>query len=123
MPYLERNSSGAVVALTSEPSGPEAEFVAPDHPDVLLFLAAGPGRPDSSSRSADGNANIDLLATDLSMIRVIEDVIDILITKNIIMFSELPLPVQEKLLRKKGQREKLFGVGDVIGNSDEEVML
>jgi len=116
MPYLKRNSAGAIIALTASPSGPDAEFRAADHPDVLLFLSAGPQDADERDTS------LDLLATDLSMIRVIEDVIDILIAKNIIMFSELPQPVQEKLLRKKGQREKLFGVGDVIG-SDDEVLL
>lgn len=118
MPYLKRNNAGAIVALTASPPEPGAEFKAADHPEVLLFLSAGPQGADPVEREG----SLDLLATDLSMIRVIEDVIDILIAKNIIMFSELPLPVQEKLLRKKGQREKLFGIGDVIGG-DDEVML
>jgi len=109
MPYLKRNTAGAVIALTAEPGDPGAELVAADHPEVLAFLATSKG----------GNAgSVDMLAADLSMIRVIEDVIDILIAKNVLMFSELPMAVQQKLLRKKGQREKLFGVGDILSSDD-----
>ena len=38
---------------------------------------------------------------DLDMVRVIEDVIDILIDKNIMLFTDLPDPVQNKILFKK----------------------
>lgn len=109
MPYLKRNTAGAVIALTAEADGPEAELVAADHPEVLAFLASGKG----GSASA-----VEMLVADLSMIRVIEDVIEILIAKNVMMFSELPMAVQQKLLRKKGQREKLFGVGDILSSDD-----
>lgn len=116
MPYLKRNSAGEVVALMAVESNDAREWASPDSPEVLLFLAGvQPG-------SDGGNANkLEMLAADLSLIRVIEDVIDILIDKNIIIFSELPAPVQEKLLRKKGQREKLFGVGDIL-SSDEGLL-
>lgn len=109
MPYLKRNSNGAVIALTSTADDPAAELVPADHPEVLRFLAAG---------SEAGQGSAAMLATDLAMIRVIEDIIDLLIQKNVIMFSELPKAVQDKLLHKKGQREKLFGVGDILSAED-----
>lgn len=104
MPYVERNASGAIVALTAEPGPSSREQLPATHPDVLHFLSA-----DAHSQGEDG-----LLAADLKMIRVIEDVIDLLVSKNVIMFSELPVPVQSKILAKKGQREKLFGSGGSI---------
>jgi hypothetical protein len=113
MPYIQRNNTGEVVALTTSSHDGAGEWAESNHPEVLLFLAG--------KREADRTEltnNLELLAADLSMIRVIEDVIDILISKNIIIFSELPLPVQEKLLKKKGHREKLFGVGDILSNDD-----
>ncbi len=116
MPYLKRNSAGDVIALTTSQSEDAVEWAAADSPDVLVFLATTNTAPDP------GQANkLEMLAADLSLIRVIEDVIDILIAKNVIIFSELPPPVQEKLLRKKGQREKLFGEGDIL-SSDEGLL-
>lgn len=112
MPYLKRNSEGAIVAVTAAPVEGGTEQVAPDHPELLLFLASG---------SEGAARNLELLAADLSMIRVIEDLIDLMIEKNLFMFSELPMAVQQKLLRKKGQREKLFGVGDIL-SSDEGLL-
>ena len=41
---------------------------------------------------------------DLDMVRIIEDVIDILIDKNIMLFTDLPDPVQNKILFKKNIR-------------------
>lgn len=48
-----------------------------------------------------------LAETDADMIRVIEDVIDVLIAKKIIDFKDLPEVVQEKLNERKSSREKI----------------
>ena len=109
MPYIQRNSAGEVVALRLTPQDDTNELVSADHPEVLLFLSTS---KDELTRG------LSLLRADLSMIRVIEDVIDLLIDKNVILFSELPMAVQQKLLRKKGQREKVFGVGDILSSDD-----
>lgn len=54
-----------------------------------------------------------VLQSDLEMIRVIEDVIDALVAKSVINMSDLPQPVQIKLLkRKKFRIEGKFQMGD-----------
>lgn len=109
MPYVERDSSGAIVALTAH-SGASSEFLSIENTEVLGFLT----RQSSSSSDV---ANVNLLAEDLKLIRAIEDVIDLMISKNMIIFSELPFAVQQKVLKKRGMREKLFGAGgDLIGS-------
>ena len=62
-------------------------------------------------RRGDGFASLDA-----DFIRVIEDVIDTLISKNVINITDLPLEAQTKLFGRKGYREratkdalKLFG--------------
>lgn len=65
---------------------------------------------------ADTN-NDDLIKTtmtkmDLEMVRVTEDIIDILIQKEIMLFTDLPEAVQNKLMFKRFLRESL--------NSDQE---
>ena len=114
MPYVERDERGAISALTCS-GGDSGEFLPGDHPEVLLFLAGA-----TATEGADG-AGLELLLSDLKLIRVIEDVIDLLIAKRVIIFSELPLPVQQKILQKKGKREKLFGGSDILG-SDKGIL-
>ena len=112
MPYIQRNEYGKVVALTFT-EGTSSEFLPVESPEVLQLLA---GQGDTSS--------LEMMLDDLKLIRVIEDLIDILISKNIIIFSELPLPVQQKILLKKGHRDKLFGSGSsIIGSESEEGIL
>ena len=111
MPYVIRNEHGKVTVLTDK-AGASSEFLAAEHPEVLAFLTAPQGDA----------ANVEMLLADLKMIRVIEDLIDILISKNIIIFSELPLPVQQKILLKKGYRDKLFGSGAYLMGSAEDIL-
>ncbi|MCX7164210.1 MAG: hypothetical protein WCI19_11380 [Betaproteobacteria bacterium] len=109
MPHVQRHPDGSIAALTAE-AGPADEFLPAEHPEVLQFLVR---HQDSGSPDAGGLA---LLLEDLKLIRVIEDLIDLLIAKNVIIFSELPVAVQQKIMKKRGYREKLFGAGgDIIG--------
>jgi len=111
MPYVERDATGNIVALTAV-AGAAAEFLPTEHPEVLQFLSQRtPGEHE--------HASVALLIEDLKLIRAIEDVIDLLISKNVIIFSELPLAVQQKIMTKRGYREKLFGAGgDIIGSEE-----
>ncbi len=109
MPYVERNEQGSISSLRQS-GGSDSEFLPVEHPEVLQFLVA------SADDAGENVSSIEMLFSDLKLIRVIEDVIDLLIAKGVIIFSELPLPVQQKILQKKGKREKLFGEVDIIGS-------
>ena len=72
--------------------------------------------PSSAPRRPRGEGFASL---DAEFIRVIEDVIDTLISKNVINITDLPLEAQTKLFGRKGYREratkdalKLFGDDD-----------
>jgi len=56
---------------------------------------------------------------DLDMVRVIEDVIDIMIDKNLMLFTDLPDPVQNKILFKKTIRNLSNGTSII---EDEELI-
>jgi hypothetical protein len=112
MPYIQRNEQHRIVALTAA-AEPGAEFLPVDDPEVIDFLVALP------ENAADNGKNTDLLLSDLKLIRVIEDVINLLVSKNLIMFSELPSAVQEKILKQRGYRDRFFGSGaDIIGTEE-----
>lgn len=99
MPYAIRNEKGEIIALTSQPNRENDVKVTFSDPDVIEFL----------TRDASGNIVKskfhELLMHDLQQIRILEDLIDLLIEKDIILFSELPQTAQEKLLHKKMKRE------------------
>jgi hypothetical protein len=103
MPFIRRNAEGAVDSLHRRDEG-GTEFLPDDHPDVRAFLGH-PAPPHEAFASLDAD-----------FIRVIEDVIDTLISKNVINITDLPLEAQTKLFGRKGYREratkdalKLFG--------------
>ena len=101
MPYIQRNESGAIVSLTALPVSDKDQFLPPDDPEVLEFLTH-----PKMGEGVREKATMELFAADLKMIRVVEDLVDLLTMKGIIMFSELPQAVQEKIICKRVTREK-----------------
>jgi len=112
MPFIRRDAQGAIDSLHRGPAE-GAEFLPDDHPDVRAFLAAPPGAAgDHGERFAE---------LDADFVRVIEDVIDTLISKNVINITDLPVEAQTKLFSRKSFRErasrdalKLFGDNDTV---------
>jgi len=93
MPYITRNAEGAITSLLREASSAETEFLAPDHPDVAAFLG--------------GPAGAAFERLDADFVRVIEDVIDTLLVKNVINITDLPEQAQAKLFARKSFRERV----------------
>lgn len=91
MLYAIRNSEGHIISL-SESKLPDSEPVALQDEEVLRFLAIG----------NDAITNGDFLEnSDLGIARILEDLIEVLVGKNLIMFTDLPEPAQKKLLSRK----------------------
>ena len=113
MIYVRRNDAGEVVALCREAlsAGVVAEggWVAADDkdPGVLAFCAGLTAGDDELSRS------------DAGFIRVLEDVIDLLIERSVILFTDLPAPAQEKLLARRKARAGRRDLGLLDDESDE----
>ena len=108
MPYIQRNQSGTIVSLTALPVSDADQFLHPDDPEVMHFLS----HPRVGDHGHE-KTSMELFAADLKMIRVVEDLIDLLTAKGLIMFSELPAVAQEKILCKRTVREK-FVSSDIL---------
>ena len=92
MPYVYRNSDGRIIGLSDEaPSEREEELDLSD-PEVLEFLQ---------------NAKNELSSSDSDTIRVIEDLVDVLIRKKLILLTDLPVPAQQKLTERQRMRNEL----------------
>jgi hypothetical protein len=92
--FVKRDASGAIVAVSQEPAeGFSGPMDAAD-PELRLFL-------DNA-----GVPSVDpLRQSDLEAVRVLEDLIDVLIAKGVVRFTDLPEPAQRKLLQRKSLRQ------------------
>lgn len=99
MLYIERDADGAIVAIRrADTPDPDSEPVSLMDDEVLAFLAATGERQSLSHL---------LMASDGSMVRVLEDLIDLLIAKNIILFTDLPPAARDKIMGRKRLRARL----------------
>ncbi|WP_319380580.1 hypothetical protein [Thiomicrorhabdus sp.] len=95
MVYIERNAEGNIERIEFDPSENREEISFYD-PELRQFLETMPNREETIKKILD--------KLDLDMVRVIEDLIEILIDKNLMLFTDLPEPVQNKLMFKKALR-------------------
>lgn len=110
MPYAKRDDAGKIVALHSAPSDDATEQVAPSDPAVLDFMLEA----ESSEASMQY-----LLRSDAELLRVVEDVVNLLVDKNLIMFTELPEVVQRKLEDRERARESLRDESGLMVDRDD----
>lgn len=109
MPYVTRDTDGKIVGISDRPTEQGQEQLSPDHPDVVAYLQhASPSvMMDELSRS------------DLEMARIVEDLIDVLISRNILNFTDLPLPAQRKLVGRQKLRRNLSVLTNLVSDRDE----
>lgn len=115
MPFVMRDGSGQVTAIYREMATGAEEYLPPSHPAVQAFLqhSAGAGPIDQPDKPA-------MLQSDLDMIRVYEDLTDILLSKNVVMLTDFPPAAQDKLMRRKRLRSSLSPITELLGDGDEE---
>lgn len=110
MLYVKRDTEGRIIALSNENPDDKLETVSSNDPEVIKFL----------TRSDPGTETFSFLKqSDLELIRVVEDVIELLVNKNLIMFTELPTAAQQKLMGRKRVRETLNQDSSLMIGKDE----
>ena len=97
MPYIHRDASGSISSLHRQAEPGAQEFLPDQHADVLGFIGQTEGAGEGSGFGR----------LDADFVRVIEDVIDALIVKNIINITDLPAEAQVKLFARKSFRERV----------------
>lgn len=96
--YVKRNSQGEVIALSSELREGYELITADEAMDVFKRIY-----PEAIKMQVTH----ELHHTDTQMIRVIEDLIELLIDKHIIQLTELPRAAQQKIFNRKKIRRLL----------------
>ncbi len=91
MIYASRDASGHIVSLHRD-AQPGSEALPSTHPEVLAFMGQG-----QESRQ--------FASLDMGLVRVLEDLIDALIRRNVLNITDLPMEAQLKLFDRKHFRE------------------
>jgi hypothetical protein len=98
MLYIERDNDGKILALHNKPVKGASEQKAIMDEEIIDFL----------NKSVDTDPWMQLLSlSDIGIIRILEDLIELLVRKNIILFTELPEEAQKKIRERKQLREKI----------------
>ncbi|MEE9544800.1 MAG: hypothetical protein V3V55_04280 [Rhodospirillales bacterium] len=111
MPFVKRDADGKITAVHMEAREDGLEEVSADDPEVSDFLYL------KHSEKQDGE---EWLNSDLALSRVLEDLIDLLIAKKYIMFTDLPAAAQQKLIGRRGLRKEFAYVETLFSTDDED---
>ena len=110
MPYITRNEKKKILSLHNEAQTEGQEFLPNNDLQILSFLR---------DESSDSEGQIFLNHSDTDLIRVLEDLVDLLTEKHIILFTELPIAAQNKLLQRKSVRKELHH--DLIDTEEDNI--
>ncbi len=108
--YLKRDAAGQVLAVSRTAEAGFDEETTANAPEVVALLGQG--------ACQNGGGHEALAASDMRLVRVLEDVIDLLIQRGLIRFTDLPQNAQSKLLERKSLRAQIHGL-DILDDTDE----
>lgn len=98
MRYVARDGAGNILAVYTEPQEGAEEALPVDSPELLSFVLG---------QDAEMALRAYMASTDADLLRIIEDLINVLIDRNVILLSDFPLGAQRKLMRRASIRDKL----------------
>ncbi|EPC03468.1 hypothetical protein L861_18185 [Litchfieldella anticariensis FP35 = DSM 16096] len=106
--YVKRDEQDRIELVSGGMTPDCREGIAPDSPELLAFLKQDQNRQLQELRS-----------TDLEFVRVLEDVIELLMDKGVISFTDLPDAAREKLMARQSLRRRVNSV-DLLDENDDE---
>ncbi len=109
MAYIQRDKNGRIAAVFETPQSETDEIVALHDPELVQYLAA-------SAKTED--VKVALSTSDSDFIRVLEDLINTLIDKKIILFTDLPYAAREKISSREKIRDHLNSLDNLMAEDD-----
>ncbi|MBT3360966.1 MAG: hypothetical protein HN403_15190 [Rhodospirillales bacterium] len=111
MPFVKRDEeNGEIVGVFHQPMQEGLEEVDSRDPELSNFLY---------DVLLDYGVRRDWISSDLSLVRVLEDLVDTLIENGTFMFTDLPDAAQEKLRGRRGLRKEFAYVETLFGSSED----
>ena len=104
MLYVQRDAEGRLIRVEAEPYSQATETLGTHHPEIQGWYA---------SQTAESNRQ-KLKQSDVEMIRVLDDLVQVLVNQGIIRITDLPAADHAKLLDRSQAREVLGGLSQLI---------
>lgn len=118
MPFVSRDSNGKINAIYNQATINSNEQLAVNDPELSAFLSS---TPDSTEPPPE--ELYDLRLSDLGLIRVLEDLVEVLIEKDVIRISDMPKIAIQRLKKRKMLRMKLAPYTKMMsGDKDTNVL-
>ena len=111
MPYVVRDKDGCVVSILASPAGDTSERLDASDAEIQAFF----GKDEAARQLQEV-----LVASDLSFVRVLEDLIGVLLDKGVLMLTDLPEAAQEKIMQRRDIRSHLSALSDLIEDEADE---
>jgi hypothetical protein len=112
VPFVRRDHAGNITAVSDRPGGGFSEEIEASDPQLIAFLT------DRFPLSAQAARNV-LAESDLKMVRLVDDLVELLIDKGLIRFTELPPAAMEKYLQRQTARYGLQNWSNLIVAEDD----
>lgn len=112
MPYVIRDAEGKIVQVFEQPVTGASEQIAPDSGEMKAFLENHTAHTVEALRRQ-------LAESDVGMARLVEDLIDVLISKGVIKFTDLPAAAGAKYLERLSTRERMHAVRSIIVDAND----
>ncbi len=109
MPYVTRNNKGEIVTIHQNKNDENAQWLEQNDSEITVFIN-NTVSPNKVKKALTGSDN--------EMARVIEDLVDLLMEKQIFVYTELPEAVQAKLNVRKQLRQDMSSLENLIDEDD-----
>jgi hypothetical protein len=116
--YVQRDAEGQLMRVEAEAYAESTETLPADHPDLQAWFA-NEVMATSLKQLKQIKQLKQLKQSDLEMIRVLDDLIEVLISKGVILVTDLPAPAQAKLMDRTQAREALGGLSHLVDDEEE----
>ena len=106
--YVQRDAQGQLIRVEAVTFAQATDTLPADHHEIQAWYA----------NAAVENSLQQLKQSDLEMIRVLDDLIQVLTSKGVIRVTDLPPAAQAKLMDRSHAREALGGLSQLIDDDE-----
>lgn len=112
--YIKRDNQGDIIAVSESQDADFHELADDQDPEFVEFLKCEVCRASVAEST--------LKQSDTELVRVLEDVINLLSEKGIIQFTDLPKAAQDKLLNRQSLRQNHRSLHLLSDNEDDDTL-
>jgi hypothetical protein len=110
MVYVQRDLEGRLQRVEHQPFTDMTECLSVEDEELHAWLVM---REDVHGRLAK------LKNSDLELVRVLEDLVDVLVNRGVIRYTDLPEAARNKLYARADARTKLDGLSGLLGVEED----